>query len=198
MKTMDVSDTLNHLLPVPLEQSYRLMNHGPTVLVSAEHAGQANLMAAAWACVLDFGTHPKVTVVLDKATVTRGLIEASGAFALQLPTVAQAPMVTAVGSLSARDLPDKAARHGVEWFRPTGVSTPLVAGCVGWLACRLRPEPHNQQVYDLFIGDVVGSWADRRVFQNGRWVFEQAPDAMRTIHHVAGGHYRVTGDPLQT
>jgi len=84
------------LLPVPLEQSYRLMNHGPTVLVSAEHAGRANVMAAAWACVLDFGAEPKVSVVLDKATLTRELIEASGLFALQLPTAAMARLTPAL------------------------------------------------------------------------------------------------------
>ena len=36
----------------------------------AQHGGSTNAMAAAWACVLDFGQTPKVTVVLDKATRT--------------------------------------------------------------------------------------------------------------------------------
>jgi flavin reductase (DIM6/NTAB) family NADH-FMN oxidoreductase RutF len=51
------------------------MNHGPTVLVSAQHAGTQNVMAAAWACVLDYGESTKVTVVLDKSTYTRRLVE---------------------------------------------------------------------------------------------------------------------------
>ena len=72
-----------HFAPVPLDKSYRLLNHGPTVLVSARHGGVTDVMAAAWACVLDYGQTPRVTVVLDKATRTRELIEASGAFALQ-------------------------------------------------------------------------------------------------------------------
>lgn len=32
--------------PVPLDKAYRLLNHGPTVLVSAAHGGQRNIMAA--------------------------------------------------------------------------------------------------------------------------------------------------------
>ncbi len=40
--------------PVPLSKAYRLLNHGPTVLVSAAHDGQRNIMAAAWAMPLDF------------------------------------------------------------------------------------------------------------------------------------------------
>ena len=138
-----------------------------------------------------------MTVVLDKATVTRGLIEASGVFALQLPTRAMATLTVGVGTDSARDVPDKLARHGVRIFKAPGSDLPLVEGCVGWLACRLVPEPHNQQAYDLFIGEVVGAWADERVFRDGRWHFEGAPDELRTIHHVAGGQFLVTGAPVQ-
>ena len=186
-----------YFAPVPLDKSYRLLNHGPTVLVSARHGGVTDVMAAAWACVLDYGLTPRVTVVLDKATRTRELIEASGAFALQLPTRAQIALTVGVGTDSLHTVPDKLARHGVELFEAPGADLPLVAGCVGWLACRLRPEPHNQQAYDLFIGDVVGAWADERVFSAGRWQFDASPDDLRTIHHVAGGQFFVTGAAAQ-
>jgi len=186
-----------HFTPVPLDKSYRLMNHGPTVLVSAQHGGSTNAMAAAWACVLDFGQTPKVTVVLDKATRTRELVEASGYFALQLPTKDMVGLTVGVGSDSARDVPDKLAKHGVKIFTAPGSDIPLVEGCVGWLACKLVPEPHNQQTYDLFIGDVIGAWADDRVFREERWHFDEAPDGLRTIHHVAGGQFFVTGASAQ-
>lgn len=185
-----------HFQPVPLDKAYRLMNHGPTVLVSATHGGISNVMAAAWACVLDF-TPPKVTVVIDKATATRPLIEASGRFALQLPTRAMASLTTAVGTDSARSTPEKLHKHGVQLFTAEGSDLPLVQGCVGWLLCKLVPEPHNQQAYDLFIGEVTAAWADERVFSQGRWHFDGAPDDLRTIHHVAGGHYLVSGEGIQ-
>ncbi|HRK39341.1 MAG TPA: flavin reductase family protein [Burkholderiaceae bacterium] len=186
----------DHAVPVPLDKAYRLINHGPTVLVSAAHGGVTDVMAAAWACVLDF-TPPKVTVVIDKATFTRGLLEASGQFALQLPTRAMARLTTGVGTDSARDVPDKLARHGVSLFSPPACQVPLVQGCVGWLVCQLIPEPHNQQAYDLFIGEVTAAWADERVFRQGRWCFDDAPDDLRTLHHVAGGYYLVSGEGVQ-
>ena len=182
-----------YFTPVPLDKSYRLMNHGPTVLVSAQHDGVTNVMAAAWACVLDYGKTPRVTVVLDKATRTRELVECSGYFALQLPTKAMVSLTVGVGTDSAKDVPDKLAKHGVETFPAPETGIPLVEGCVGWVACRLIREPHNQQVYDLFIGDVIGAWADDRVFRDGHWHFDDAPDDLRTIHHVAGGQFFVTG-----
>ncbi|WP_119964245.1 flavin reductase family protein [Simplicispira lacusdiani] len=181
-----------HFTPVPLDKAYRLLNHGPTVLVSARHAGEDNVMAAAWACALDFAP-PKVTVVLDKATRTRALVEASGQFALQLPTRAQAALTLALGTESANDHPDKLRRHGVERFQAPGHEVPLVHGCAAWLVCRVIAEPHNQQAYDLFIAEVVAAWADERVFRGGHWEFDSAPDALRTLHYVAGGQFYATG-----
>ncbi|GKT19820.1 flavin reductase family protein [Acidovorax sp. SUPP2522] len=181
-----------HFTPVPLDKAYRLLNHGPTVLVSAHHAGTDNVMAAAWACALDFSP-PKVTVVIDKATRTRELVEASGQFALQLPTQAMAALTVGVGTDSAKARPDKLQHHGVELFQAPGHATPLVQGCAAWLMCRVVPEPHNQQAYDLFIAEVVAAWADERVFREGHWHFGEAPGALRTLHYVAGGQFYATG-----
>lgn len=186
----------DHFSPVALDHAYRLLNHGPTVLVSSSHAGRQNVMAAAWACALDFAP-PKVTVVIDKATATRELVQASSCFALNLPGRGLATLTVGVGTDSARDMPDKLQRHGVRLFTAEPAAAPLVHGCVAWLACRLIPEPHNQQVYDLFIGEVVAAWADERVFREGRWRFEEAPDELRTLHYVAGGRFYAIGEPVQ-
>ena len=185
-----------HITPVPLEKSYRLLNHGPTVLVSARHAGVDNVMAAAWCCALDLAPS-RLTVVLDKSSRTRALVERSGSFVIQIPTAAQLQLVYAVGNMSLNDEPEKLKKCGVELFDMAGHDLPFVAGCSGWLACRLKPEPHNQQAYDLFIGDVVGAWADARVFRDGRWHFEEAAPALRSLHYVAGGHFYATGEPLR-
>ena len=185
-----------HFTPVPLDKSYRLLNHGPTVIVSAQHAGERNAMSAAWACALDFAP-PKVTVVLDKATRTRALVEGSGLFALQLPTVAQAALTAGIGTDSAITEPQKLAKHGVQLFEAPGFDVPLVAGCAAWLVCKLIPEPHNQQTYDLFIAEVVAAWADDRVFRNGHWEFDQAPAELRSLHYVAGGQFFAIGESVQ-
>ena len=184
-----------HFTPVALDKAYRLLNHGPTVLVSAQHAGERNVMAAAWACALDFAP-PKVTVVLDKATRTRALVEGCGLFALQLPTVQQAAMTVGIGTDSATTMPDKLARHQVPLFDAPGLELPLVEGCAAWLVCRVIPEPHIQQAYDLFIGEVIAAWADSRVFRNGHWEFETAPAELRTLHYVAGGQFYAIGESV--
>lgn len=184
-------------IDVPLKHAYRLMNHGPTVIVSAAHGGQRNLMAAAWAMPLDFEP-PKVAVVIDKSTYTRGLVESSGRFALNLPCAALADLTVTVGGTHGgpAGVGDKFAQFGIEAFEGHTPGLPLVAGCVGWLECRLLPEPHVQQAYDLFLGEVVAAQADPRVFSQGRWHFDEHP-ALRTLHHVAGGHFLLPQGAVQ-
>ncbi len=184
-----------HIAPVPLDKAYRLINHGPTVLVSARHGGMDNVMAAAWNCALDFDP-PKLMVVLDRETTTRGLIERSGTFALQVPTVAQLALTHAVGTSHRATEADKLARSDVELFGIDGHDLPFVAGCSAWLACRLVPEPHNQDAHDLFIGMVTGAWADTRAFADGHWRFEHADPAWRSLHYIAGGHFYAIGEAM--
>ncbi|MDY0009322.1 MAG: flavin reductase family protein [Bdellovibrionales bacterium] len=184
-----------HISPVDPQKAYRLLSHGPTVLVSARHDGTDNVMAAAWACALDFSP-AKLTVVLDKATKTRELVEASGRFVIQIPTAKQLQMTNDVGNMSLYDTPDKLEKCGVDIFRLPGDEIPCVSGCAAWLVCNLVPEPHNQDTYDLFIGTVTGAWADERVFKNGHWLFEEAGPEWRSLHHVAGGHFYAIGDAL--
>ncbi|EOQ65229.1 hypothetical protein F935_00889 [Acinetobacter calcoaceticus ANC 3811] len=181
---------------VPLEKAYRLLNHGPTVLVSAKHQSTENVMAASWACALEFSP-AKVTVVLDKMAFTRFLVEQSGWFALQVPVARQAQMVVDVGSESLKDHPNKLNEFGVKLFYQDGSQTPLVEGCVAWLLCKLIPEPHNQEAHDLFIGEVVSAWADDRVFKDGHWQFDDVPIELKTLHYIAGGQFYVIGQGLK-
>ncbi|MNN99414.1 hypothetical protein D3C81_2190490 [compost metagenome] len=71
----------------------------------------------------------------------------------------------------------------------------MLEGCVAWLECKLLPEPHNHQQYDLFLAEVIAAQADERVFSDGRWHFE-GHDELRTLHHVAGGHFLTIGEPV--
>lgn len=183
------------ILPVALEKAYRLLNHGPTVLVSGRHDGVDDVMAAAWSCALDFSP-PKLTVVLDRATRTRQLIEQSGRLVIQVPTAAQLELTYAVGSHTMMTEPDKLQRHHVPVVEFDGQNLPFVAGCSAWLACRVIPEPHIEQTYDLFIAQVEAAWADARVFRNGHWEFEQADPGLRSLHYIAGGHFYAIGQAM--
>ncbi len=198
MNSTTAERTSDHRRDVALPQAYRLLNHGPTVLVSAAHEGRINVMAAAWAMPLDFDP-PKVTVVIDKSTFTRQLIDASGSFALSVPCRALADATYAAGSLAGAERADKFADCGLASFAAQRITAPLVEGCVAWLECRVIAGPnehHHQQAYDLFVAEVIAAQADERVFMNGRWRAD-APAELRTLHHQAGGAFFVAGETVQ-
>jgi len=183
-----------------LNKAYRLLNHGPTVLVSTAHGTQRNIMAAAWNMPLDFDP-PKVAIVIDKNTYTRELIEASGHFAINVPCRAQAELVVRVGSSSGRELlgkdhDNKFAAFDLPTFPASKIEAPLLQGCVAWLECKVIPEPHIRDAYDLYLAEVVAAHADERVFSDGRWHFE-GHDELRTIHHIAGGNFFASGQAFK-
>lgn len=181
---------------VELPHASRLINHGPTVLITSAANGRRNVMAAAWSMPIEF-TPPRVAVVIDKSTFTRELVLAGGAFALNIPGRALADLTYSVGSVSGRDGHDKFERYGIGTFAGPALGLPLVEGCVGWLECRLIPEPHPQQAYDTFFGEVLAACADARVFAHGRWSFRDDNTELHTLHHLGGGHFAWPGRSLQ-
>jgi flavin reductase (DIM6/NTAB) family NADH-FMN oxidoreductase RutF len=185
--------------PVALPHASRLVNHGPTVLVTTEHDGRRNIMAAAWSMPVEF-TPPRIAVVVDKKTYTSELLQASGRFALCLPVPALADLTYRVGSESGRDIRDggdKFVRHGIETFTGPVFGLPWVEGCCAWLELRRIPEPHTEEAYDTVFGEVVSAQADDRVFANGRWSFRADNAALHTLHHLGGGAFAVPSRVVQ-
>jgi flavin reductase (DIM6/NTAB) family NADH-FMN oxidoreductase RutF len=185
--------------PVALSHASRLVNHGPTVLVTTEHRGRSNVMAAAWSMPVEF-TPPRIAVVVDKKTFTSELLQASGRFGLCLPVPALADLTYRVGSESGRDLPDggdKFVRHGIATFNGPVLGLPLVEGCCAWLELRHIPEAHTEQAYDTVFGEVVSAQADDRVFANGHWSFRADNTEWHTLHHLGGGAFAVPSRVVQ-
>lgn len=180
-------------IPVPLDHAHRLLNHGPVAWVGTARGEQRNVMAAAWVMPIDF-TPPKFAAVIAADTQTRELLLATGECTLMAPTDAQLETTYAIGSCSGRD-GDKFARFLLGASRGSVVAAPLVDGCACWLECRRVPEPHVEQAYDLFVLECVAAWADDRLWQRGEWQFQA--DGPRTIHHLKGGLFFLTGERRQ-
>ncbi len=176
-------------IEVPLRSAYKLINHGPTTLISTAHGERRNVMAAAWVMALDFEP-PKLAAVIASSTFTRELVLASGEFVVQTPTLAQRALTIAVGSESGRDR-DKFAAHGIATSAASKVRAPLIEGCAAWLECVRIGEPAMEERYDLFVGEVVAAWVESECWDGRGFAF--ARDEQRTIHHLAGGVFFATG-----
>jgi flavin reductase (DIM6/NTAB) family NADH-FMN oxidoreductase RutF len=175
---------------VPLRHSYRLLNHGPTTLITSAAGGQRNVMAAAWVMPIDFEP-PKLAAVIAADTFTRELVAASGELCVCVPTLPQIQLAYAAGSESGRG-GDKFARLGIPTEPASRVAAPLVGGCSAWLECRVLDEPGVAERHDLVLAEVVAAWADDRWYRDGTWDF--ADPAGRSIHHLTRGTFFAIGE----
>ncbi|MBE2984968.1 flavin reductase family protein [Campylobacter sp. RM9344] len=183
------------IIKVDLQKSYRILNPGATTLVSAKHGEDANAMAITWAQALDYD---KLTIIPHNGSYTRTLIEKSGYFAVQIPVATQAELVSELGAEDNSRFDNPHKMDSVKLFYKDGFDVPLIEGCAAWIICKQISEPHNEQTYDLFIGQVVAAYADDRIFDGGHWKFESVPDELKTLHYVAGGQYYLDGKAINT
>ena len=152
-------------------------------------------MAITWAQALDYD---KVTIVPHNGSYTRALIEKSGYFAVQIPTAAQAELVSELGAENNSRFDNADKMKNVEIFYQDDIDAPLIADCAARLVCKRIPEPHNEQCYDLFIGEVVAAYAGERIFDGGHRLLEKIPDELKMLHYVASGRYYLDGKAVNT
>lgn len=187
---------MNRFKPVDLAHASRLINHGPTVLVTSRHGERRNIMAAAWSMPVEFSP-PRIAVVVDKHTHTRTLMQESGVFGICIPGALLADLTYAVGSVSGRD-GDKFARFAISAQDGAVTGVPLIeAGCAAWLECRLIPEHHAEDAYDTCFGEVVAAAADSRIFADGHWNFNDGNADLHTLHHLGAGNFARAGQVLK-
>jgi flavin reductase (DIM6/NTAB) family NADH-FMN oxidoreductase RutF len=180
-------------VPVPLEKAVKLINHGPTTLLTSAARGRVNVMAAAWVMPLDLAP-ARIAAVIARDTFTRELVEESGELVVNVPAIAMAQLTYRAGRAVGRDV-DKAQHLGIALAPASRVGAPLVEGCVAWLECRALDEPGVRESYDLVIADVVAAWADDRVFVGDEWRFEGHPE-LRTLHHMSKGAFLADGERI--
>ena len=138
---------------VELQYASRLLNHGPTILITSYDApsDRRNVMAAAWSMPVEFAP-PRVAIVVDKSTWTREIIERNGTFGIVVPGVAAASWTYAVGSVSGRD-EDKFNAWGIPVVTGPELGLPLIEEkCLAWMECRLLPATAAQTQYDTCSG----------------------------------------------
>jgi flavin reductase (DIM6/NTAB) family NADH-FMN oxidoreductase RutF len=179
---------MSHFHPVDLSHASRLINHGPTVLITTSHGNRRNVMAAAWSMPVEF-TPPRIAVVIDKSTFTRELAAASGTFGLIVPGAGMIDLAYAVGTTSGRDI-DKFEHFGIDTITGPVLGLPLIeTNCAAWLECRLISEPHTEDAYDTCFAEVVSAAADPRIFSNGHWTVDDSNTPLHTIHHLGAGKF---------
>ncbi|KNC92521.1 flavin reductase family protein [Trabulsiella odontotermitis] len=187
---------MSRFRPVELIHASRLLNHGPTILITSydEQTERRNVMAAAWSMPVEFEP-PRIAIVVDKSTWSRELIERSGRFGIVIPGVEATNWTYAVGSVTGRD-EDKFNCYGIPVVNGPVLGLPLIEEkCLAWMECRLLPPTAAQEKYDTLFGEVVAAAADAEAFIDGRWQFDD--DKRNTLHHLGAGTFVSSGRLLK-
>lgn len=173
--------------PVPRQRWLRMLNSGPTVLVSSEYRGRRAVIAVAWSTPASIDP-PLLVVSIGVTRASHAIMKAAREFVVNVPSVAQLPLVEIAGTLSARDV-DKFTGYGLTAEPAVNLKVPRVAECPGHIECRVV-RSHACGDHTLFVGEVVGAYATAAFFDERLKVEAGA----RTLHHLGGDLFHLPGE----
>ncbi len=180
----------SYVKEIPSLDAWKFFNLGGTVLVEGQANGEIDLMPASWSVPIDYN---KLGVVLAKEHYTRKLIEESGYFLLALPTAKIVDKVMYLGTRTMNKEADKVKNSKIKFFDIEDCELPLPKGCVAWALCRNLDDKHIQDTYELFIGEVVKAYVDKRVIKGDEPLFEKLDKDMSPLPNFGGACFYSLG-----
>ena len=175
---------------IDLNQANRLINHGPTILVTAKYGEKINLMTAAW-CMPVSKKPPMLAVAIGPSRFTHELIINSGEFSVCVPGRNLVEHVMCCGTNSGRSGYNKFEKCGLTAITGEHVKAPLVAECLGAIECKLDSHPTAGD-HSIIVGEVLAVWAKPEAFGK-RFQVENTP----TLHHLGGREFCLPGPVIK-
>ncbi|KZT59507.1 hypothetical protein CALCODRAFT_481571 [Calocera cornea HHB12733] len=172
-----------HLAAYPAENTHRLLEPGPVLLISTRSAqGVPNLMTCGFHMPLQHSGPPLVALVLGQWDHSYAALAETGECVLAVPGVDLAQQVVDVGNCSGEDV-DKWARFAFTPLPAEAVQAPLVGEALACVECRVR-DRRNVSRYGMWVLEPVRAWV------NG------AREETRSFHHRGDGRFVVDGEEL--
>jgi len=166
---------------VAIKSANRLINHGPTVLVSTrDEKGRYDIAPVAWISPVQKDP-PKLLLVLDRNSQTYRNIIARKEFVVCVPHVDQAKLLIKTGSSSGAKV-DKFSEFKIETFHASKLDVLIPQGCIGYIECALSNHFQEDDA-DILVGDVLAAKADNKAFTKRLMV--EGPEG-KTLHHLGG------------
>ena len=171
-------------IKIPLSKANRLINHGPTILVTSFYKGRPNVCTIAWNMPVDFDP-PKVACVIGEDNYSFECIKKTKEFVINVPDKSLLKEIIQCGSVSGREV-DKFAKFNLTPIPAAEVKPPLIKECIAHLECRfLRQDLADE--YNVFLANVVCAWVEKGLFKGNRLLVEKK--GAKTIHHLGAGYF---------
>ncbi len=142
----------------------RLLHPRHVVIVTCSgRERKVNAITLSWSMPTSFNP-PMAVISVAPQRYSHSLIEETGEFVINIPTVELIKQAFQIGSKSGRDL-DKFKVTGLTPGKAKVVKPPIIEECVAHLECRVAKQVETGD-HTLFIGEVVAAYADEEVFKN--------------------------------
>lgn len=169
---------------IPVDKAYRLINHGPVVLVSTCAAdGIYNIAPVAWNCPVA-KSPTGILIAIASCHKTYKNITQSKNFAICVPGKELAVLVSDTGSVSGNDT-DKFKKFNISSVKGSKINCLIPEGCIGYLECSLSKEFNTEDV-KLVIGECIYAAADARAFAG--MLLPENPEG-KSLHHLGGDKF---------
>jgi flavin reductase (DIM6/NTAB) family NADH-FMN oxidoreductase RutF len=175
------------LQSLALDRCYRLLNHGPTILVSTSDGRAPNACPIAWCMPIDFDP-ARFALVISDAHKTYENLQLVPECVLNLPTVEALREVMICGNESGRG-GDKLARAGIAHHPSTLVRPPRLDCCVAWIEARVVALPAAEQDFAVVVEVLVAECRPGAMTPEGFLDVEK----VRTLHHLGGNRFALPG-----
>ncbi len=178
---------MSEKIDVKFSSAYRLLHPMHTVLLSCVgKTGKPNVLPLAWA--MPTSRDPALVAVSVAPTrYSHGLIEETGEFVVNLPTVDIIKETLACGRTSGRNS-DKFVETGLTPLPARKVKAPIIKECIAHLECKLHSQFKTGD-HTVFVGEVIEAYANKGIFTD-KYDVEKA----RMLFHL-GGNVFATLDP---
>ncbi|MEM2281493.1 MAG: flavin reductase family protein [Candidatus Bathyarchaeia archaeon] len=168
---------------VGLSNAYRLVHPMHTVLVSCVGKdGKPNIITLAWAMPTSISP-PLVAVSIATRRYSHSLIEETGEFVVNIPTMDILDATFHCGAVSGRSH-DKFKETGLTPLPARRVKPPIIKECIAHLECKLYGK-HPTGDHIIFVGEVVEAYADKKCFGATGYDLERA----KMIFHLGGSEF---------
>ena len=144
--------------------AYRLIHPMHTMLVSClgkAEGGNPNIIALAWVMPAS-STPPLVAISVSPQRHSHKLIEESGEFIINIPTLELLQSTYACGTFSGRSY-DKFKKAGLTPMPAKKVKTPAIKECIAHLECTVEDQIKTGD-HTIFVGKIIEAYADHAVF----------------------------------
>lgn len=157
----------------------------PAVLVGCGNGTdfKYNLITVAWAGIV-CSNPPMISVSIRPERYSRGLIESTGEFTVNIPTAAMAEKVDYCGMVSGRNV-DKFKAADLTAKPGSKIAAPVVEECPLALECKLH---HSLKLgsHIMYIGEIVAVQADNEFIDDkGKFDIARA----NILGYAHGGYY---------